>query len=448
MLALVLCCLAFVACYFAGRRSLGIGLVMLLAVGFFYGILRANLLTTYSHFIFDAGLFGLYLSPGWRTSDPGAKIRSDPVKWWLMALMLWPMLLVLMPFQPLLVSLVGLRGNIYFIPLLLLGARLKRTDLVQLSVGLAALDLIALGFASAEYFLGVERFFPLSPVTLIMYASSDAGGGHFRIPATFVNAHAFGGTMVGTLPFLIGLWTSAAKRGYRLLALIAIPAALLGVLMSATRTNFVIGCTMLAFILFTTRMKGAHRAFFLLIIVAVAYSALSNERFQRFKTLDSAESVTDRIAGSVNRGFWEILTEYPMGNGLGGGGSSIPYFLEGQVRNPIGMENEYARILSEQGIIGLLLWLGLLGWFFSRVRFAFAMGPWAKTRKMVWCLTGLAFGTAWLGTGMLTSIPGTVLLLFGMGWVAVQEDGASEVPTNRVQIPVQPLRRSYVPALR
>ena len=60
---------------------------------------------------------------------------------------------------------------------------------------------------------------------------------------------------------------------------------------------------------------------------------MHNERWQRYKELDS-QSVEDRISGSVNRSFLEVLVEYPMGNGLGGGGTSIPYFLASQVRNP------------------------------------------------------------------------------------------------------------------
>jgi len=446
MLALGLCFLAFVLCYFAGRRSLGKGLVAVLVFGYFYGILRANLLTSYSHFIFDAGLLGLYLSQLLSTSDLEGKKRSEPVVLWTVLLILWPVLLVAMPFQPLLVSLVGLRGNIYFILLLLLGARLKGKDVVELSVGLAVLDLVALGFAVAEYVLGVPKFFPLSPVTMIMYSSNDVAGGFLRIPSTFANAHAFGGTMVSSIPFLIGLWTGAEKRFCRFLGLIGIPAAMLGMLLSATRLNFVIGAAMVSFVLFTTKMKAKHRFFFVLIIAAVAFVALSDARMQRFKTLDDAGYVSDRIAGSVNRGFWEILTEYPMGNGMGGGGTSMPYFLEGQVKNPIGMENEYARILSEQGIIGFLLWLSFLIWFFCRSRVAFAQGSWMAPRRLIWCMTAFAFATAWIGTGALTSIPGTLLLMLGMGWVLVPPEPAAALPRYRVSIPFERSRRSYIPA--
>jgi hypothetical protein len=180
--------------------------------------------------------------------------------------------------------------------------------------------------------------------------------------------------------------------------------------------NFLLGSVMVMATLLTTRMKKGGRLAFVLLLAGVAWTALSNERFQRFKSLGDTDLVSDRIAGSVNRGFFEILFEYPMGNGLGGGGTSIPYFLQGQVRNPIGMENEYTRILAEQGIIGLGLWLAFIAWYVSRVRIAFARVPWGNTKRMAWCL-GLAFlGTAWIGIGLFTAIPATVMLMLGIGW--------------------------------
>jgi hypothetical protein len=445
MIALGLCIAAFLGCYWAGRRSIGQGLVMLLAFGYFYGILRANLLTSFSHFIFDAGLLGIYLSPSWHTSNPQDKKRNAAVQLWAIILILWPMLLVALPFQPLLISLVGLRGNTFFIPLLLIGSRLKGKDVFELSTGLAILNILVVAVAGAEYFLGVRRFFPLSPVTQIIYASGDAGAGFLRIPATFTSAHAFGSTMVSTIPFLVGLWTKAEQQLHRLLALTAMAMAMLGILMSATRTNFVYGSSMIVFVIFTTKMKGRQKAFFIVMIAALGITALGNVRFQRFKTLGDTDSVSERIAGSVNRGFFEILIEYPMGNGLGGGGSSMPYFLQGQVRNPIGMENEYARILSEQGILGLLFWVGLVGWFIMKARTAFAKGPWTATRRLVWCLCVIDLATAFIGTGLLTSIPGTVFLILGMGWTSTPEARETMLPKRAPQR-VRPV--SYAPALR
>jgi hypothetical protein len=280
-------------------------------------------------------------------------------------------------------------------------------------------------------------------VTLIMYSSGDVAGGFLRIPGTFTSAHAFGGTLVGTLPYIIGLWTRAQKRTHRLLTLVALPVALLGVLMSATRTNFVFASAMILFAGFTAKMNGKQRAVFLVVLAVVGYAALTNARFQRFETLKDTESVTERIAGSVNRGFWEILSEYPMGNGLGGGGTSIPYFLEGQVRNPVSMENEYARILSEQGIIGLLMWVSFVIWVCTRFPTAFAKGPWSTSRRLVWCLVMINLAFAFLGTGTLTSIPSTLLMVLGIGWTAVPDAAPVSVEPERLRVQVERPRRNY-----
>ena len=447
MIALAACVVAFAATFLAGKRSLATGLIVLLAVGYFYGILRANLLTAFSHFIFDAGTVGLYLSQKWTSSDPAESRRLATLRWWLVALILWPCLLVLMPFQPLMVSLVGLRGNVFFLPMALLGARLRNADVHKVARGLALLNLAVFGFAIAEYFMGVPRFYPRSPVTEIIYRSSDVAvgangvGGYFRIPATFANAAAFGGAMVASLPFLIGLWTVSATRKGRILAVVGTVVALLGVLMSASRSNFLLGSVLILVTLLKTRMKIGTRVVFVLALAVVAWLTMSNTRLQRFKSLSDTSYVEERIAGSVNRGFFEVLFDYPLGNGLGSGGTSMPYFLEGQIRNPIAIENEYGRILAEQSIIGLLLWIGFVGWFFSRGRVAFAPHPWTNTRRMVWCLNAFWLGTAWIGLGVLTSIPNSVTLLLGIGWTTTLAAASESKTVARLGSP----RRTHSP---
>ncbi len=445
MIALVLCIAAAVGTFWAGRRSLGQGLVALLAAGYFYGILRANLPSTFSYFIFDVALIGLYLSQSWVSNDTDSK-RVATVRLWTVILIAWPTLMVLMPFQPLLVTLVGLRGSIFFIPMLLLGAKIRDKDMVQLASGLAVLNLIALAFAGAEYFTSVMRFYPPGPTTAIIYMSGDVAGGFFRIPAIFTSAHSYGGGMVASLPFLFGLWERAETRRARLLAILGISAALIGVLMSATRQNFVLGCALVVAALVTRRVNKKQFAIFGLLIAGVGFAATTNARFQRFKTLSDTEGVTGRIAGSVNRGFWEILLEYPMGNGLGGGGTSIPYFLEGQVRHPIGMESEYARILSEQGVIGLLFWVSFIVWFFAHVGTAFSKGPWAGTRRMAWCLAAFNMLSSVMGIGLLTSIPHTVILLMSAGWTTTRR--AREFVPQRAAVKGPRYQPTFVPAVR
>src|ERR1043165_1741899 len=180
------CIAALLLCYFFGRKSLGHGASALLVVGYFYGILRANYLDGFSHFILDMGLLGLYISQFTVPPNPRTDARSRSAKWWLLLLMAWPMFLFLLPINHYLIQLVGLRHIILFLPSMLLGARLRGRDLDLITNTLAVLNLIAFGFALLEYQSGLEPYFPRNYVTENMYRSHDVRtqeGSFFRIPS-------------------------------------------------------------------------------------------------------------------------------------------------------------------------------------------------------------------------------------------------------------------------
>jgi hypothetical protein len=418
MLALFLCIVGAIAAFFLGRRSLWAGILVVIVAGYFYGILRANLASTFSHFIFDAALVGLYASQFF-----GAKMReagpgNSTLNMWMYILMGWPLLMLFMPFQPLLVSLVGLRGNMFFLPAVFLGTRLRKEDLRPLAFGFAILNLIALGFGIAESIRGIEPFFPYGPMTLTMYNSIDFSGAN-RIPALFQNAHTYAGVMVFTIPLLFGAWTLGAESRWRkLLLLMGMAAAFIGVLMAATRQGMIMAAFVVVIASLSGKLGPLKRVVWALAIVAVIYAAMHNERWQRYRELDS-QTIEDRISGSVNRSFWEVLSDYPMGNGLGGGGTSIPYFLASQVNHPVWVENEYCRILLEEGVIGLLLWLGFVVWFVSN-RTAFVKDEWLTGRRMAWYLCLLNFVSGAIGVGTLSSTPATLMFLLYVGWTSVR----------------------------
>ena len=313
---------------------------------------------------------------------------------------------------------------------------MNNRDWFSLGFGIAILNLLALGFGVAESMFGLERFYPVSAVTSIIYASKDVAGNQFyRIPATFANAHSYAGTMVATLPLLIGAWIhpglGLVRRG---LLLSGISSALAGALMANARVHIVAAAIVAIAAICQRRMPAGKRLIWAGVLGAALLSAFSNERLQRFMTLADTEAVEGRIQGSVNRTFFEILVEYPMGNGLGGGGTSIPSFLEGQVNRPIAMESEYARILLEQGVIGLLLWAGFIWWFFTASR-ASAPSDWFVARRLTWCCCGVFFGLSLLGTGLLTAIPMTAFVILGIGWVMVPPAARVERPVGSSSVP-------------
>src|ERR1700722_2163920 len=122
MIALLLCIVGALAAFFVGRRSLAAGCLVVAVFGYAYGILRANMFTPYSHFIFDAALVGLCAAvflPNAKNKD--GKVPGSGLHTWIWLLMGWPFVLVFIPFQPLLVSIVGLRGNIFLLPAAFIG---------------------------------------------------------------------------------------------------------------------------------------------------------------------------------------------------------------------------------------------------------------------------------------------------------------------------------------
>src|SRR5260370_29120814 len=129
--------------------------------------------------------------------------------------------------------------------------------------------------------------------------------------------------------------------------------------------------------------------------------------------------------GSVNRSLLEGLYGYPMGNGLGGGGTSLPYFLMGLVRNPIAVENEYARILLEQGIIGLLIWIAFISWIVFNGK-AFLRTKWSVSRRLSFALVVVYFGASNIELGMLTAIPGSFIFFLLIGWIVTKPDNSDD----------------------
>lgn len=435
MIALLLCLLSFASVYAAARRDLVKGLTLLITVGYAYGIVRANVLQPASHFTFDAAVAALFFARLSRSVSEFTRWREAVIRRWLLLLIGWPLLLLLIPVQDPLVQMVGFRGNVFFLPFLLIGARMTGEDLSRLARNVAILNLVAFGFAAAEFVIGIEWFFPPSSVTEIMYRSKDvAGNTAHRIPATFSSAHAYGGTMVMSMPLLLGAFTehriARTQRLQQLLIVVALLASGVGILMSAARLHAIVLFTLLLITTITGRISMGGRIAWILLIVAGGAVAASNARLQRFTTLENQEYVQHRVSGSVNSTFIDYARAFPLGNGLGGGGTSMPYFLAHRLRDPVMLENEYGRIMLEQGLPGLIIWLCFIVWLIVRGMERLRLGTWPTFRTLAWvvCSTYLLLGG--IGLGLLTSIPQSALMLLWLGFLTARESMPSRAVTG------------------
>lgn len=417
-----LCLISFALCYWAGRRSLVNGLVAVLAVGYLYGIVRANVPETYSHFIFDAGAVGLYAAQLFRKLSPLQESKVEPLRPWLEFLIGWPLLVFLIPIQDYLIQFVGLRGNIFLLPFIILGARLDAEERYRLALWLAGLNVLAFVVAGMEYFIGLEQFFPHNKVTELLYLSKDlVGHTAYRIPASFTNSHAYGGTMVVGLPLLLGALAQKRKTSLETqLLFLGLATALMGVLMSAARTHFLVVCILILVTTFSLRSRLGYAVGWLILLCSIGWVVSGEQRLQRFMELRNTESVAERLSWSVNMSFFEIAAQYPFGNGLGGGGTSIPYFLRDRIAHPVLMENEYARIMLEQGIAGLLIWILFILWLLTH-RKERRYDSWYLGRRLAWVSCAVYFLIGLTGTGLLTSIPQSCLFLLLIGWVGAKQ---------------------------
>ena len=414
-------CIAFVGCWVCGSRSLGAGLSAVFAVGYFNGIVRANYLGIATTFMFDFAVTGLYMSFLTGTLIAKSHLGKRPLFKWVVALTCWPLVLTFVPINDLFVQMVALRGTVWYLPVMVLAMLLKDRDLNVIAWSLATLNIIALMFGLAEYFMSIEPFYPRNAVTEIMYRSGDvANNSYYRIPSTFLSAHAYGGTMVATLPFLLGRifsrQTTALEMGLMAAGLIA---AAGGMLMCAARQPLVVGLIVIILVSFLSRLSPRLLLVLAAMIGGMLYVASSNERLQRILTLEETGDVASRVRGSANEDFLVLISDYPIGAGMGSSvGTSIPFFLLNRAPIPIGLENEYSRILVDQGWVGLILWGGFLAWLLHRPPSIHFLNPWDFGRIMMYAIIMTTWATAFIGTGTLAAIPGSVILLSQMGIVA------------------------------
>jgi hypothetical protein len=400
------------------RRSLIAGLRAAMAVGYVYGILRANVPEIASHFIFDFAAGGLYSGIWLSGFSPQQKFRIAKLQGWMIVLLGWPLLLLFVPIQSTFIQLVGLRGAVWFLPFLLIGGGLSEDEIYGLAVWLAVQNLFALGFASAEYLWGLAWFFPHSSVTDIIDVSRDVAGNSFRIPSSFANPASYSSTMNYALPLLVWAWVSRSQSAFlRCVVLFGVAAGCIGVFLGASRSQAIILVLFAGFLLTVRKITLSGIMGLAILALGIGYVVAQNPRLQRFTSLRDTNYVQRRISLSANYGFIDAAAQYPMGNGLGGGGTSLPYFLRSEVDAPLVIENEYGRIMLELGIPGLCMWLGFL--------------IWALGRKPIWPNDGSEFGKqlAWFiclleaclavtGIGLFTAIPGSAIFFLLLGWIS------------------------------
>jgi len=417
--------LAFGAAFIFSRISLGASLSVLLTFGYFSGVIRSNFRSVFTTFMFDMAVLGVYLGIFFNQPELVAKVKRMTIVAWLVPLILWPLFVAVFPINDFLVQMLAFRSTVWLLPLMLLGASITEKDLTMMARVIAGLNLCALVGGVFCYYYGVEALHPKNEITSIIYNSRDVTGGYLRIPSIFLSSAAYGSTMVASLPFIVNrLFHPKADGTEKLWMLAGLAAACIGVALCASRAPVVAAVIILVMVWIFTGFSARVGIPVIIGFAAIVFLIMSNERFQRVTSLAEQNVLANRVRGSVNQSFIQLFFEYPFGAGMGSSvGTSIPYFLSTRAPKPIGLENEYSRILIDQGWIGLLLWLMFIFWVHV---------PWPKikgTRSsfkfgtiMIYAASVTTWCTAVIGSGTLSAIPGSALLLINMGIIVSRRE--------------------------
>ena len=154
------------------------------------------------------------------------------------------------------------------------------------------------------------------------------------------------------------------------------------------------------------------------VYVTLGLCAANTERIRLGPRVITPVTRHPAVAASAAATLAELAAEHPVGVGLGGGaGTSYPSFLAAYAPRTVGAENEYVRIAVEQGIPGLILWCAFIFWILRHV-------PRIGERRAllfyrsIYAFVFISWSTAFIGTGVLMSVPSTVLMMLYMGRLA------------------------------
>ena len=292
MVGILYCVISFVAAAWGARRSVGHGLAMVFASGYFYGFIRGRWYDGITQLGFDAALLGFYLAYFSQPLSAEVRARQRDIMPWFGLLVGWPCFVMLytpaLPqAQTIVGQLAGLHSIALYFPMLLVGTHLRRKDLDFLAPAFAILNLCTLPFAVLEYLFGLEAVIPRNASTELAYISQDieAGGQTYqRIVACFVDSHLYAFVMLLTLSLLVHGLELGRRR--RLLCVAGILAAVIGIFLAGARSPVV--CLGVATIAAFGKLRVRPSTWLALGVLGliIGFLVVGNERLQRLHVRD------------------------------------------------------------------------------------------------------------------------------------------------------------------
>lgn len=165
------------------------------------------------------------------------------------------------------------------------------------------------------------------------------------------------------IPMGVWLYTQASHWSMKLLNLSAVPIIFYGIFLTGTRTGLVCGSIGLMYLAFTQRKASFNlKIIYTGVVIGLAVAVVSlapKASVERIFSIGEALATGDLNHREV---IWQhslsVWAEHPI---LGGGTGSLGYTLNPHHINFEWAHNAYVQLLSENGIIGLAIYLMMIG---------------------------------------------------------------------------------------
>jgi hypothetical protein len=380
--------------WFASTRRVGMALALLvLYLGLLDGYLKLATGSSLVTFLRDALLYAIVIGLLLRATVQRKSLPLPPLSAWVIAFVVLVLAQLANPGDGTLYhSLAGIRQHLEFVPLFFLAYAFVRTTkalrmfailLAVLAVGNGVANVVQFGLTPAQFASWgpgyKDRVLGIAP-----NGAERSGRGVFYDASGNAHTRPFGllsdtggGGMVCALALgaVVGLAWLPGKRRYLLLAAIAGPVAVAGIITSQTRSVVVCGFVVLLGygLLRANSRRGVLIALGVAVLAAVSYGVIVSGVGSSADSANPASSDVLRSPGlnagnllhqtgqSRGRSLSRIpgtLAKYPFGAGLGVSGPATGTGGAPPQAGNVDAENEISFATLETGIPGMLVLIG------------------------------------------------------------------------------------------
>lgn len=307
-------------------------------------------------------------------------------------------------------------------------------EFTQLFIFMVALEVIGSFWAMKQIHVGVSA--TENRWLMAGAANTHVLFGKLRAFSYFSDAAQFGASQIHMAFMCFTYALAFKKRSQTILMIMAGLLCFYGFILTGSRGPLVIPVVAGFFFMILskqTKLLMAGLVFGALVFSFLKFTSIgqSNYNIARLRTaLNPTEDASFQVRKDREKRLSQYLDDKPIGGGIGSAGFWGKRFKPGSFLAEIGTDGHYTRIWMETGIVGLVLYLFILGWISFRALFiAFRLKN-RSLRLMVaaWAASFVGLCVASYTNGLLVQMPTGAIVYCGLAfiWLAPKWDGELE----------------------